>query len=81
MMGGLTPPDVFTNYRLERFTVIDSDREARNNPIDAARAGVAQVAGAADIHEGGRVAQVGGASPIPICCSIFIVLTSLCFCL
>ena len=54
------------NYRLERFAVIDSDGEARNDPTDAARGAAAQVAAAVDTHEGGRVAQVGGASPIPI---------------
>ena len=66
MKGGLTPPDVFMNYRLERFAVIDSNGEARNDPIDVARVGVVQVAGVVDKHEGCHMAQVGGASPIPI---------------
>ena len=75
-MGGLTPPDVFMNYSLERFAVIDSDGEARNNPIDVARAVAVQVAVAADIHEVGRVAQVGGACPIPMRFTVFIILAS-----
>ena len=67
---------------LERFTVIDSDGEARNNPIDDARGvAAAQAAAGVDKHEVGRVAQGGGASPMPIGFSIFIVLTSFRFCL
>ena len=81
MMGGLAPPDVFTNYRLERFAVIDSDGEARNDTKNVSRVVVAKVAVAVDIHEGGRVAQGLGTSPIPIRCFIIIILASLCFCL
>ena len=76
MMGGLTPPDVFMNLCLEHFTVIDSDGEARNNPIDAARVVAVQGAGAVDKHEVGRVAQGGGACPIPIRFTVFIILAS-----
>ena len=64
------------NYRLERFAVIDSDGEARNNPIDVARVGVGQVAGVVDTHEVGRAAQVGGACPIPMRFTVFIILAS-----
>lgn len=64
------------NYYLERFTVIDSDGEARNNPMDAARVVAVQVAGVVDNHEVGRVAQVGGACPIPMRFTVFIILAS-----
>lgn len=52
--------------RLNGFTLIHgyyNEEESRHNPIDVVRVVVVQVAVVVDIHEVGRVAQVGGALP------------------